>query len=281
MKQNVKKGFLIALGVVMIAVGIHFFLLPANLSLGGATGMALILKNFLPLDTGILLIIVNVVLFVLGFLMIGNAFGTLTVISSIALSGLVWLFEKIFPLQGPLLENTFLSLVVAVILYGTGVGIVLNQSASTGGSDIIAKIINKFTGMNLGRACLVTDFVITCVVGVTYGLEIALYCLVGVILNGLIIDYTIDGMNSGRLCMIHSKHPREIADFLIGCGRSATLYEAIGAYSKEKKTVVETVVTTRNFIQLKKHLKEIDPDVFMVVTTANNIFGFNWNRLED
>lgn len=281
MKQNIKKGLLIALGVVMIAAGIHFFLLPANLSLGGATGMALILSNYLPLDTGVLLIIVNAVLFILGFLIIGNAFGTLTVVSSLALSGLVWLLERVFPVKEALLENTFLSLVVAVILYGTGVGIVLNQSASTGGSDIVAKIINKFTGMNLGRACLITDFVITCFAGVAFGLETALYCLVGVILNGLVIDYTIDGMNSGRHCMIHSKHPREVADFLISCGRSATLYEAVGAYSKEKKTVVETVVTTRNFIQLKKHLKEIDPDVFMIVTTANNIFGFHWNKLDD
>lgn len=276
-----KRVLLIIIGVVIVSCAVHFFLLPANLSLGGGPGIALILKNYIALDMGVLLLLVNSVLFVLGFLVIGNAFGSMTVIASLGISACVWFLERFFPVKEALVQDTFLSLVVAVILYGSGVGIVLNQSASTGGSDIIAKILHKFTGMNLGRACLITDFVITCFAGFAYGFETALYCLVGVILNGLVIDYTIDGMNSGRLCMIHSKHPEKIADFLISCGRSATLYEAVGAYSKEKKTVVETVVTTRNFIQLKEHLKEIDPDVFMIVSTANNIIGFNWKKLDD
>lgn len=281
MKISLKQALMIALGVLMIGIGIHFFLLPANLSLGGATGMVLVLGEFLPLDIGALLIIVNVVLFILGFLIIGPSFGMLTVISALSLSGLVWLLEKVFPITEPFLEDRFLSLVIAVLVYGTGVGIVLNQSASTGGSDILAKIMNKFTGWNIGRCCLIADFCITLASGFTFGVETFLYCILGVVLNGIMIDMTIDGLNAGKLCQIHSNHPEAIVEYLISCGRSATLYTAKGGYSGQERTVVETVVSQRDFIRMRRKLLEIDQQLFMIVSNAHHVFGFNWKALDD
>lgn len=276
-----RRIILIVLGVVMISIAIHFFLLPSQLSFGGATGMALILSRFLPLQTGALLIIVNAVLFVMGFLVIGNAFGSLTVIASLGLSGLVWLLEHFIPMTTPIVEDLFLNLVIAVILYGSGVAIVLNQSASTGGSDIIAKILNKFFGLDLGKGCLITDFIVTLFAGFTFGLEIGLYSLIGVIANGMIIDKVIDGMNTGKFCVIYTKYPDDVAQFLISLGRSATLYEAMGAYSRQERIVLETVVSTRDYIRLKNYLREKDSDVFMVVSNVHNIIGFHWKDIND
>lgn len=280
-KLTIKKTLYIVLGVLMIAAGIHFFLLPNNLSLGGATGLALILAKVLPLNTGPLLLIVNAVLFIIGFILIGNKFGFLTVVSTLALSGTVWLLEIIMPMKDPVVENTFLNLIIAVLLYGMGVGLVLNQGASTGGSDIIAKVLNKYVGLDLGKGCLITDFIITLLVGFTYGVETALFCLVGVIINGLIIDYTIDGLNSGKLCFISTERPKEICQFLILMGRSATIYEATGAYSNQPKTIVQTVLTNRDFIKLKTHIRDLDKNAFMVVTSAHQVFGFHWKSFED
>lgn len=276
-----KQVMFIVAGILMIAASIHFFLLPSNLSLGGATGLALILAKLLPLDTGPLLLIVNAFLFVIGFVLIGNKFGFLTVISTLALSGTVWLLEEVLPMSAPIVDNTFLNLIIAVLTYGIGVGLVLNQGASTGGSDILAKILYKYLGIDLGKGCLIVDFLITLVVGFTYGVEIALFCLIGVIMNGLIIDYTIDGLNSGKLCFIATEKPKDVSTFLILLGRSATIYEATGAYTMEKKTIVQTVITNRDFIRLKNHIKDLDSKAFMVVTSAHQVFGFHWKSFDD
>ena len=142
MKSQLKSFLYIIAGVIMVAVGIHFFLLPSKLSIGGATGMALVLSKYIPLSTGALLVVVNIVLFALGFLIIGNKFGVKTVCASLGLSATVWLLEIFIPIKEPIVHNTFLQLIIAVLLYGTGAGLVLNQYASTGGSDIFAMIFH-------------------------------------------------------------------------------------------------------------------------------------------
>ncbi len=280
-KFIIKQALWIIVGVILIACAIHFFLLPSNFSLGGATGMALILSNYLPLSTGPLLLIVNAFLFILGFILIGNKFGVLTIISSFALSSTVWLLEVFVPISEPIVNNHFLNISMAVLLYGIGAGIVLNQYASTGGSDIISKILNKFFGLDLGKGCLISDFTITLFSAFAFGTETALFCIIGVILNGLVIDYTIDGMNSGKLCFIYTNEPEAICEFLIKIGRSATIYEAKGAYSKMNRQVVQTVVSNRDFIRLKQQILQVDSKVFMVVTNAHKVIGWHWRKLDD
>lgn len=280
-QTTVKQAILIVIGVIMIAIAIHFFLLPNDLSLGGATGIALILSKLTGISAPPLLIVANIFLFIMGFIFIGNKFGVLTVIASIGLSALVWILDVLIPLQGPIIDNMFLSLIVACILYGAGVGIVLNQNASTGGSDIIAKILNKFLGLDLGKGCLLTDFIITMIVGFNYGLEIALFCLVGVILTGLIVDYTIDGLNVGKLCYITTSKPEKICEFLISIGRSATVYKAKGAYSNTDREIIQTVINNRDLIRLRTFIHQIDDKVFMVVTNAHQVFGWHWKNIWD
>jgi len=279
MKDKLIRYLYISIGVLMIAASIHFFLLPSKFSLGGATGMALVLSNYIPLSTGALLVAVNIVLFALGFLIIGNKFGVKTVCSSLGLSGVVWLLEIFVPIQTPIVNDTFLQLVIAVLLYGVGVGLVLNQYASTGGSDIAAMILQKYTGLDLGKGCLLTDFIITLFAGFAYGKEIALFSLVGVIINGIVIDSTIDGMNISKYCVINTNKPEELSSFILQLGRSANVYKAAGAYTKTEHSVIQTVMSRRDFVKLKNYLGEHDPKAFMVVTNAHSVFGWHWRRI--
>jgi putative membrane protein len=279
MKSQLKSFLYIIAGVIMVAVGIHFFLLPSKLSIGGATGMALVLSKYIPLSTGALLVVVNIVLFALGFLIIGNKFGVKTVCASLGLSATVWLLEIFIPIKEPIVHNTFLQLIIAVLLYGTGAGLVLNQYASTGGSDIFAMIFQKYTGLDLGKGCLITDFVITLFAGFAYGTEIALFSLVGVIMNGLVIDSTIEGMNSSKYCVINTDNPEALCKFLVELGRSANVYKATGAFTKTERSVIQTVMSRRDFVKLKNFLSKNDEKAFMVVTNAHSVFGWHWKRI--
>ena len=284
MKGSFKQYVMISLGVVMIAVSIHFFLLP-DLSLGGATGMALIISklisNFVELPVSYLIVIVNIFLFALGFLVIGNSFGIKTIIATLSLSGLLLIFGKFIPITEPLINDTFLRLIIAVILYAIGVGLVLNNYASTGGSDIIALILQKYIGLDLGIGCLLTDFVITLSTGFLYGANTAFYSLVGVIINGLLIDKTINGLNSSRYCIINTKCPEKVCDFLLSMGRSANIYSVVGAYKKNTQSVVHTVLSRRDFVKLKEFLSKNDESSFMVVTNAHSVFGYHWRAIKD
>jgi len=284
MKQKIKQYIFIVIGVVMITVGIHFFLLPSKLALGGATGMALILarliESLISLPVSYLVVIVNVFLFALGFLIIGNSFGIKTLIATLSLSLLLALFEVFIPIETPLIEDIFLSLIIAVMFYAIGVGLVLNNYASTGGSDIIALILQKYLGLDLGVGCLITDFIITFSMGLLYGADTALYSLVGVIMNGLIIDKTINGLNSSRYCIINTKAPEEVCQLLISMGRSANIYSVVGAYKKNTQDVVHTVLSRRDFVKLKEYLSKTDPTSFMVVTNAHSVFGNHWRSMQ-
>jgi putative membrane protein len=285
MKGSLKQYFMIFFGVVMIAIGIHFFLLPSHLALGGATGMALIISklisNFLVLPVSYLIVIVNIFLFVLGFLVIGNSFGIKTIVATLCLSGLLALFEMFIPIQKPLVDDIFLQLIIAIMFYAIGVGLVLNNYASTGGSDIIALILQKYTGLDLGVACLLTDFVITLSMGLLYGANTAFYSLVGVIMNGLVIDKTINGLNSSRYCIINTKCPEKVCEFLLSMGRSANIYSVVGAYKKNTQSVIHTVLSRRDFVKLKEFLSKNDESSFMVVTNAHSVFGYHWRAIKD
>ena len=285
MKGHFKQYAMIFFGVVMIAVGIHFFLLPSNLALGGATGMALIISKLISkiivLPVSYLIVIVNVFLFVLGFLVIGNSFGVKTIIATLCLSGLLALFEMFIPIQKPLVDDIFLQLIIAVLLYAIGVGLVLNNYASTGGSDIVALILQKYTGLDLGVACLLTDFVITLSMGILYGANTAFYSLVGVIMNGLVIDKTINGLNSSRYCIINTNCPEKVCEFLLSMGRSANIYSVVGAYKKNTQSVIHTALSRRDFVKLKEFLSKNDESSFMVVTNAHSVFGYHWRAIKD
>ena len=280
-KKSTRKEYInMAIGVILIALGIHLFLAPTKLTLGGGAGLAIVLNSVFPISTGAWPVIINVVLFIIGFIFLGPSFGKRTIVASLGLSVLVWILDIAFPIKEPIVDNLFIQLVACVLMYGRGVAMVLNSYGSTGGSDIFAKILNKYFGLDLGKGCLIVDFSITLLAWYQFGTEIALYSLVGVVLNGTVIDNTINGLNTSKLCFINTSKTKEVCEFLTdNLTRSANVYKAIGAYTGVEKDVIQTVVSNRDYIVLKRYIRDIDPLAFIVAASASETLGWRWRSI--
>ncbi|MFA9397103.1 MAG: YitT family protein [Clostridiaceae bacterium] len=275
MKKIFKEYFLITFGVVLVAAGIYFFLMPNDLAAGGVNGLGIILNNFFPkLPVGFIMLVLNLILFVIGFLLIGSNFGMKTIYASISLSGVIWLFEKVYPIKTPLIDDLMIQLIFGVLISGAGMGIVFNHNASTGGTDIIAKIINKFFHLDIGKAMLLSDFFITLLAGVTFGLQLGLYALLGVIMNSFVIDTVIEGFTVCKEIVIISKEGDKVKKFIIDeLGRGATIYFAKGGFSGKEKEVITTIMDRKEFIRLRNYIKEIDSTAFITVNNVKETLG--------
>lgn len=273
-KSALRSYLIITIGVLMVGIGMYFFLMPNNLAVGGANGLAIVLSKIIPLSVGTLMFAINIILFILAFLLIGPAFGAKTIAASLGTSGVISLLEVLVPNPTPLSGDVLLELFFGVIISAVGIGIVFNQNASTGGTDILSKILNKFTGIDLGRGVLYSDFAITIAAGFAFGSRIGLYSLFGVIINGMIIDFTIDGMNLNKEVTVISRNPEPIVRFIHDeLERSCTLYDAHGAYSKAKLDVIVVILDRRSFVSLKNFLKEKDPKAFIWIKNASEVLG--------
>lgn len=278
--NQIKSYVIITIGILLVGIGMYFFLMPNNIAAGGANGIGIVLSHFIPFDVGSIMIAVNVILFIISFILIGRDFGVKTIIASLGTSGTVKIFEWIFPNQASISGDIMLDLFCGVIISAVGIGIVFNQGASTGGTDIIGKIINKFTGIDIGKSVLYADLIITIAAGVAFGGRVGLYSLFGVIINGIIIDFTIDGMNLSKEVTIVSKRSQEIISFIHNdLVKTCTLYHAEGAYSKEQIKVIVVIVDRRGLVSLKKFIREIDPNAFVWIKNANEVLGLGFKSI--
>lgn len=281
-KTTFTEVLLIGLGVLMVASGIHFFLVPSNLSTGGASGLAVVLSHYIPLDYGPIFALLNIILFAVGFMIIGKEFGIKTVLVTAALSGAVWLMEYFLPVTNPLTDDLLLNTIIGTMLQGVGVGIVLNQYTSTGGTDIIAKILQKFSGLDLGAGCLITDALIVLAAANAFGIEIFLYSVIGIIVNSVMVSVTISGMNTSRFVFINSLKHKEISDYIVNeLDRTANLIPYVGAYSKKENTLIVTCISNREYMKLKEYIYSIDNHAFVIVSSASEILGEKWRRFLD
>lgn len=275
MNKKVREYILITIGMTMVAAGIYYFLVPNNLAVGGVSGLAIIIGNFIPaLPVGLVMLILNVILFIVGFLIIGPSFGFKTIYASLGLSGMIWFFQRFLPISKPITEDLLLVLLFGIGISGIGMAIVFNQNASTGGTDIIAKIINKFFHIDMGKALLMADFLITLLAGLTFGAQAGMYALLGVIINGFVIDSFINGWNISKQVTIISSKGEEIKEFIINrLERGITIYDAKGAYSGQSKEVLITIMSRREFIKLKTFIKDIDSRAFITVSDIHEVLG--------
>ncbi len=266
---------LINLGLMLTAAGIHFFKVPNNFATGGVSGFAIVLGYFFPgISIGPIMFVINIFLLIVGFILLGGSFGSKTVYSSLALSGMVWLFDRLIPMYKPFTEDTLLELFFAIILPAVGSAIVFNQNASTGGTDIVAKILNKLTSLDIGKALLLSDFAITLAAGIVYGVRIGMYSMLGLILKGFIIDNVIEGFNIRKQMVIISEKQEEIRRYIIdNIHRGATIHIAYGAFNNEEKHVVTTVVTRRQALLLRQYIRLIDKEAFVTITNTSEIIG--------
>ncbi len=266
---------LINLGLILVAAGIHFFKIPNHFATGGVSGLAIVIGRFSPgLAVGPLMLIINILLLLVGFAMIGRNFGSKTIYSSFALSGMVWLFGKIAPMTHPFTNDALLELIMSILLPAVGSAIVFNQNASTGGTDIVAKILNKLTDIDIGKALLVADFAITILAGFVYGIRIGMYSFLGLILKAFLIDMAIESFNLRKYMVIVSEQPELVKEYIIqNLHRGATVYDASGAYTNGQKQVITTVVNRAQAIALRKYIREIDPNSFITITNTSEIIG--------
>ena len=281
MNKEIKEYSLITIGSLLIASGLYFFLASAQLAAGGISGLSIVVKELLPvIPIGFIMLVLNVTMFIIGFLIIGKSFGIKTIYCSLGISAFMMLFEHIMPVTEPISHDMLIILIFGMILTSTGQALVFNQGASSGGTDIIAKIIIKFMPMNIGTALQISDFAIICAAIGVFGIEKGLYALLGIIMNGFLVDYFIDGFNVAKLVMIISDKTKEVTDYIINdLDRSATVYAAKGAYSNQDKAVITTVVNRRQFIQLKNHINTIDPRAFVTVQQLHEVMGEGFTDL--
>jgi uncharacterized membrane-anchored protein YitT (DUF2179 family) len=283
MKKLLYEYFMTTIGIILVSAGMYFFLIPNNLAAGGVSGLGIIIGSLTGLPVGALMLMMNIVLFIIAFMVLGTSFGVKTIYASLGISGIIWGLERVYPLKAPLVaDELMLQLIFGILISGVGMGIVFNQNASTGGTDIIAKIINKFFHVDIGKAVLMSDFFITIFAAATFGIKLGLYALLGVIINGFVIDGIIEGMNICKNVVIISSKCEEVKAYIMQeLGRGATVYYAKGAYKDEDRQVITTVVGRKQFIKLRGFIKDIDKEAFITVNNVHEIFGEGFKNISE
>lgn len=281
-RLNLKNWLFMNLGVLLMAIGIYFFKAPNGFATGGVSGVAIILANVFPVLTqSVYMMIINVLLLIVGVIVLGKECGILTIYCSLMLSLENWLFETLVPLSAPLTTYPLLELVYAVLLTGVGSAIIFKCRASSGGTDIVALVLKKYTSMNVGTALLCTDFLIAAMTFIRFGEQgisidpqTGLFSLLGLFAKVFVVDDIIDSINLCKSFTIITVKPDEINDYILKeIKHGATVISAHGAYTGENKTVLMTVCRRSEAIRLRKKVYEIDPGAFMIITKTSEIMG--------
>jgi uncharacterized membrane-anchored protein YitT (DUF2179 family) len=275
MKAKIKQFIIINIGLLILNCGMYFFLIPSNLAVGGTTGIAMVVGYLIPaIPIGVFLAIINTFLLILAFIIFGKEFGGYTVYSSLALSAMLAAFELVLPMAEPFTDDLFINLIFGIVICGVGMGIVFNQNASTGGTDIVAKIINRFTHIEIGKSLLLADFLVTLFAAVVFGARLGMYALLGIIINSIIIDKMIAGFNIKINMMIISKEMDTINAYILNdLERGTTIYHATGGYSNEDKKVINTIVSRREYIKVRDFVKKIDEKAFVSISYVTEVEG--------
>lgn len=276
MKQHkaATEYLFIFFGTVLLTAGVYFFKIPNGFSTGGVSGIGTLLGKITPFTPATLISVINLICLLLGFLVLGKETGIRTVYSSLLFSGLTQILELACPIEKPLTDQPFLELVYAMLLTSIGSAIIFHCSASSGGTDIIALILKKYTSLNVGKALLCVDFLIAASSFFVFGMKVGLFSLLGLFSKAYIVDGVIENMNSCKYFLIITTHPDEISDFILkNLHHGATLVNATGAYTHDNKTALHTVCKRIEAIRLQKEVRRVDPSAFMIITTSSEIIG--------
>lgn len=274
-RENVKEYALLTLGTVIMTLGIYFFKFPNHFSTGGVSGMAVILSHYIPNFTnGDFVMMINVLLLIVGYVVLGKGFGGRTTYVSLLMSGLTWGLERIIPMNAPMTSQPLMELIFAVSLPAVGSAILFNLDASSGGTDIVAMILRKYTSLNIGRALMCSDLIITLMACVAFGMETGLFCILGLVIKSLLVDMVLENINTHKYFHIITTKPREIEQYITNVlKRGATELHGEGAYTHEGRTVLMTVMKRHEAIMLRKYVKMVDPHAFVLIMNTGEIIG--------
>lgn len=279
--EKFKEYAIITFGIILVALSVEYFFVPNKIAAGGVTGAAIVINAVIPtLSVGILTLVFNVALFVVSFVFIDGKFGVKTMYASLGLSIIIWFIEKFLnPIA--VTNDLMMATVFGTLISAIGMAFVFNQNASTGGTDILAKILNKFFHLDIGKSLLVVDFVITFASILIFGINVGLYAMLSVILLGLIVDRLIEGFNVCKSVFIISKKNDEISKYIINTlDRGCTFLKGMGAYTCQENDVLYAVISRNQFIKLKKFIKEIDPQAFITVGEVHEVLGEGFKNID-
>ena len=270
--RTVKEFFIITVGTLIVSTAVFFFMLPSHVSVGSGTALAMVISNFIPLPVSVITLILNVGLLILGFLLIGPEFGAKTIYCSILMPVFLGIYELIFPNQTSITEDPFLDVLCYIFVVGVGLAILFRRNASSGGLDIVAKLMNKFLRMELGMAMSLSGMLVALSSALVYDKKTVVISVLGTYLGGLVVDHFIFGMDLKRRVCIISPKLDQIVDFILHDLHSgATLNNIIGAYDRSPKQEVITIVDKQEYKALMDYVKKVDPKAFITVYSVSEI----------
>ena len=268
-KEVVWELFTLTAAVAIIAAAVYFFLVPSHASVSSISGLGIILTNFIPLPLSVITMVLNVVLLIIGFITCGREFGTKTVYTSILLPVFIGIFERIFPNIGSLTKNQELDVLCYVLVVSVGLSILFNMNASSGGLDIVAKIMNKYLHIELGKAMSLAGMCVALSAALVYDKKTVVLSVLGTYFNGIVVDHFIFGQNLKRRVCIITKYEEELRNFILHELHSgATIYDAIGAYNLDKRHEIITIVDKNEYQKLMNYINNLDPKAFITVYTV-------------
>lgn len=277
--KTLKEYGIITLGVLMVIFSFEFFFFPNEIACGGVSGLALVINNLFGIDTGIVMVICNVILFAMAFIFIGGNFGIKSMYAAFSLSIALSVIEKHYtPVAAT--DNLLLASIFGSTLLALGSAVMLTQNATTGGTSIPAKILNKYCNIDFGKALLICDSIVILLAIYTFGVELGLVGLLSVYLTGTLIDKFIYGINLSKQVMIFTTKEDEVVNHIKhDIKRGCTIFYGKGGYSGRDNCMILTIVNRSQFIDLKQFLKQVDPNAFITVSETSEVLGEGFKSL--
>lgn len=274
MKLKLKNFSLLTISTLIMAVGIYFFKFTNNFTFGGITGIAVLVAKFLPISASDFSFVVNILLLIIGWIVLGKSFAEKTAYSTILLSVSLSLLERIYPMSHPLTNEPLLELIFAMLLPALGSAILFNIGASSGGTDVIAMILKKYTSVDIGKGLMISDLIFTLAGFLVFNVKTGLYSLFGLIMRSALIDNFIESFNRSKYFHVVTSNATCICDFIQNdLQRGATIVNATGAFTGDDKYIILTVLSPSQAVKLRNFIKEHDPKAFLLVSNTSEIIG--------
>lgn len=274
MKSKLKNFSLLTISTLIMAVGIYFFKFANNFTFGGITGIAVLVTKFLPISSSDFSFVVNILLLIIGWIVLGKSFAEKTAYSTILLSVSLSLLERIYPMSHPLTNEPLLELIFAILLPALGSAILFNIGASSGGTDVIAMILKKYTNVDIGKGLMISDPIFTLAGFLVFNVKTGLYSLLGLIMRSALIDNFIESFNRSKYFHVVTSNATCICDFIQNdLQRGATIVNATGAFTGDDKYIILTVLSPSQAVKLRNFIKEHDPKAFLLISNTSEIIG--------
>ena len=271
-RKAIKEYALITVGTAIIAAAVYFFMIPGKLTPGSASAVALLLSNVIPLPISVITLGLNASLLVIGFLLIGPEFGAKTVYTSLLMPLIMRIYEVAVPNMVSINQDPLLDMLCYVLVVSIGLAIVFNCNASSGGLDIVAKIMNKYLRMDMGKAMAASGMAVCVAALLVYDLKTVIISIIGTYFSGIVVDYFIFGMNiKRRVCILSSRHEEVLNFILHELHSGASLYQAMGAYDRAQRTEIVTIVDKQEYARLMDYIHRNDPKAFVTVYSVNEV----------